>query len=229
MQAAFDLRMRWAKAHPEARVPELPKVAKLLAEVCAGRNDLEGEFKWLNLVVDNEAHVEDQTAHDRGMSLHDFSVAAGRLGNLARASEAALHAAACFREVFSACTPETSDSDYVNAGCNLASALALAGDFGDAPESLKDAIATASNVLSRVAPTSDGVSHAWGATLNNLGHARFRLGELRKDPSLVREGIANLDESVEHHLATGHQSAAQETAQLIARARAVLERMVLAG
>jgi tetratricopeptide (TPR) repeat protein len=220
LEKAYRLRTQWAERHPGVDVPEIPKVASLLAAQCRRMNDKESELRWLNVTIQDS----EKYGHDSADSLHDAAIAFGRLGETERAGDAAHRSADVRRPVYAA-QAQNADGSSADLACNFASALDMAGDWRADESELMEAIDVSSTAIRRIECTPERKAFVWGALLNNLGHAQFRLGELHGDTTLVETGIETLVQSIAHHESLNNQSAMAETQELLDRARGVLVRM----
>jgi len=127
---------------------------------------------------------------------------------------------------FDANSPETDLSKWADAGCNLASALALQGDWNSEGEALAQAMELSRQILARLNPEEAGLNYVWGALMNNLGHAQYRQGELLRQIDGVRKGLDTLKAGAEHHIKHGNKSAAEETNHIIVRAQEALAKLL---
>ncbi len=224
LERAYALRLQWVKGAPGRQLAELAKSANMMAKFCRDKKDLEGEAVWLERVVSN-GQCAGLPPGDRAMAAHSLAEALGRLGRTSEAAAAAGSAAQGFREQFSVGSPEANLLNWANAGCNLASALALQGDWSGDLDELAQAIDLCQQVLARVNPEENALSFVWGALMNNLGHAQYRQSELLGRIDGVRQGIESLKASVEHHTKHGNKSSAEETNQLLVRAQEALTKL----
>jgi len=224
LERAYALRLRWVESAPERRLLELFQSANFMAKLCRGENDAEAEAKWLERAIRHGQCVE-LPPGDRGMTAHRLAEVLGQLGRTSEAAAAADSAAQGFREQFSVCSPEANLLNWANAGCNLASALAMFGDWSSDGDTLAQAIDLSQQVLALLNREEEASSFVWGALMNNLGHAQYRRSELLGRIDGVREGIESLKASVEHHVKYGHQSGAEETKQLLGRAQEAAEKL----
>ncbi len=221
LERAYALRLQWVEHTPGRQLQELVKSANNMASLCREKGDSEGEAMWLDRAV-RHGQATDLPLADRAMAAHNLAEALGRLGRSSEAAAAAKSAAQGFREKFGAISPETDVSSWADAGCNLASALALYGDWGADETALLQAIGISEQVLERINGDDTGTSFVWGALMNNLGHAQFRQGEMQRRLDGVRQGLENLERSVKHHIKHGNKAAAGETNLLIVRAHKAL-------
>lgn len=222
LERAYALRLQWVQGAPGRKLPELAKSASMMARLCQERRDSEAEAIWLERVV-HDAQLSDSPLADRGMDAHSLAEALARLGRTNEAAEAAGLAAEGFRAEFAASSPEKDLTTWVNAGCNLASALALRGDWLGDTSLLTEAAALCEQILAEMSPGDAGLGYTWGAVMNNLGHARFRRGELLGEMDGIRRGLEDLRASVQFQLDHEFKSAAEETGLLVARAEKALE------
>ena len=224
LERAYGLRLQWVEGGAGRKLPEIAKSAEFLANLCRDRNDGEGEALWRERVV-RHGQTAGLPPCDRGMAAHALAEALGRLGRTREAAAAAKLAAEEFREELSGCTAEADRARGAHAGCNLASALTLYGDWMNDGETLAQALEVARQTLTQTKPEEKAYEFVWGALMNNLGHAQFRQGEMQGRSEGVREGIASLKTGMEHHLKFGNKPAAEETRQLMARAQETLSKM----
>ena len=223
LERAYALRLQWVESTPGRQLPELTKSAELMTKLCRDENDAEAEAIWLERTV-RHGRAE-LPPGERAMAAHSLAEALGRLGRTSEAAVAAGSAAQDFREQFRVCSPEADLLNWANAGCNLASALALQGDWSGDRDALAQAIDLSQQVLARLNPGEEALSFVWGALMNNLGHAQYRQGELQGRIDGVRQGIDSLKVSVEHHTKHGNKSSAEETSHLIVRAQEALTKL----
>ena len=224
LERAYALRLQWTQNTPGRQLKELTNSASLMAKHCHTVNDLEGEAVWLERVIRHSENA-DLPLDERGMKSHNLAEALGRLGRTSEAGKAASAAAQAFRREFEGVSPTADLLAWANAGCNLSSALAMQGDWSVDREALTEGMEFCQKVLGQIEPSDAGFGFVWGALMNNLGHAQFRMGEILGDVGQVRQGLATLNASEEHHLKLGNQAAASETHSLTMRAQEVLQKM----
>ncbi len=222
MEKAYALRARWVENAPGREVAELVQSANSMAQMYQQKGDKDAEALWLNRVVSDWERCSG-SAHSKAMALHDVATALGRLGRTVEAGAAAHGAAELLRQEFTAHSPEADVVGWATAGCNLASALALAGDWRNDVPVLSECIGLCQGVLSHIAPEKEGCSFLWGAMLNNLGHAQFRSGELLGQVDMIRQGVESLMSGAQHHRDHGYPASAEETTELALRAQACLD------
>jgi hypothetical protein len=224
LERAYALRLQWVERAPGRQLAELTKSANMMARLCQKKKDPEAEAIWLERVV-RHSQCADLPPGERGMDSHNLAEALGRLGRTSEAAAAASSAAKDFRQEFASNSPDTDRSKWVNAGCNLTSALALQGDWNGDREALAQAIELSQQVLAPLDPEEPGLRFVWGALMNNLGHAQYRRGELLGQIDGVRQGIETLKASAEHHIKHDCKAAAEETSHLILRAQEAVAKL----
>ena len=217
LERAYALRLKWVESAPGRQLPELTKSADLMAKLCRDENDAEGEAVWLERTVRYAREIE-LPAGEGAMAEYSLAEALRRLGRTAEANVAAISSAQGFRKLFDASSSETDFTNWVEAGCNLSSALAFQGDWIDDGGALAQAIEVARQVLARLDPEKKAFSYLWGALMTNLGHAEYRQGELLGQIDGVRQGIESLQTALQHHIKHRNKSASDEPSQLLARA-----------
>jgi len=221
LERGYALRVKWVERGAGRVLPEVAASANLMAKLCREKGDPEGELRWLNRVLSHMAAGPDSSGTS-GMSVHDLAVAFGRLGRTAEAGRAASQATDQLKQAFDACRREVDVPSWLNAGCNLASAMAMQGDWTADVAVLSETIELCQNLLSQFGPEDSGLTFTWGAIMNNLGHAQFRRGELSGSVPGIREGLETLRIGTEHHRKHGNVAAAAETNEIAERAEAAL-------
>jgi len=224
LERSYALRLKWVENAPGRQLPELINSANLMAKLCRDENDEQAEVTWLERTVRHGRSAELPLA-DRAMAAHSLAEALGRLGRTSEAAAAAASAAEDFLKEFNSRSPEDNLSMWANAGCNLASALTLQGDWTNDPEVLARGMEVSQQVLSRINPEEGDLSFVWGALMNNLGHAQYRQSELLGQIEGLRKGIESLKAGAHHQRKHGYNAAAEETTQLIVRAQDAAVRM----
>jgi hypothetical protein len=167
-----------------------------------------------------QAEVAALTAHDIGLFHHQNAV---RLGESNRVDDAALearHSIRHFREAASRSDPRRDLYEWCVVHCDLCSSLVLLGEFATDADALREAISMAADVLSRTSSEGDRFAFVRGATMNNLGHAQFRLGVITDDVDGVRRGTVTLTNAIAHFQRHGFDEAAESTERLLCIAKA---------
>jgi tetratricopeptide (TPR) repeat protein len=224
LERAYALRLKWVEAVPGRKLQELSKSASLMADLCKAKKDAAGEALWLARVVE-QWRMEDAPLQEQAMPAHSVAEVYCRLGRMAEANDAVDLAARGFQESFAQLSPDKEFADWANAGCNLASALTLKGDWASDEATLKRSADVAGQVLARMKTQDTSTNFTWGALMNNLGHSQYRLGEMHGNIVEVRQGLETLRASVAHHKKTGSLSAADETMEIVVKAEEALKRM----
>ncbi len=196
--------------------------ALLEAELHSGRISVaEAAASWRQPAFPRE--VSDP--HALGVIEHGKAMEFGDAGEREHAAEAARLAVLHFREAAAPTALSRDPYRWACRHCDLASALVLMGDFGRDQAALHQAIQLADHLLSQFNRQQENVAFVVGATLDNLGHAQFRLGTMTGDAALVRKGVATLREGVAHLRAHGFESAADSTNRLVRSAETALDEM----
>jgi tetratricopeptide (TPR) repeat protein len=235
LDRADALRREWAGRAPGRQLPGFDEYVnqqvRSAQEKESGDKNRDGqdkkndkaETKWGQPATDQD---KAGPPHElSGMDLHNLARELGRLGRTPEGAAAALSAAEIFRRQFSNGSPEADLSGWANAGCNLASSLAMLGDWNEDGGALALAMETCQQALARLNPADPNNSFLWGALMHNLGQVQFRRGELLGRIDLVRQGLDNLKASAEQFIKLGNKEATEETNHFIERARGVLAKL----
>jgi tetratricopeptide (TPR) repeat protein len=114
---------------------------------------------------------------------------------------------------------------HADALCSVAAATSLTGDWDENETELREAVDSSRRALELLSEELDRESPSlYAAAHHNLGHAAFRLGEIRRDADGIREGIQHLMLARERER-QGAEESSTETDELLARAERALRQL----